>query len=176
MKKTLISSLVLASTLFANNYAGLQLTNDTLSLYVQTKLTQNNIYARAGYLYNDNKNKNNFYFVGIKGEGNLIGIDVPNLKVSLLLDFVGTKNNSALPIGIGLFGYIPNFNLPVFVKTEAAYAPQVLSFKDANRFSRVDVSLGIQPIENSELFIGYRNISFNHNYDSSFYGGIGYHF
>jgi hypothetical protein len=64
----------------------------------------------------------------------------------------------------------------VFVRGEYEFAPKVLSFDDANRFSKIDAQIGIQPIENGELFVGYRNISFNHNYDSGIYGGIGYHF
>ena len=175
MKKT-ISIIALGVLAFAGNYAGLQITNDTLTVTGQAKITQNNIYARGMFLYNDDDNKENFFLVGVKGEGNLIGADIQNVKFSLLVDFVHTEDNSALPVGIGAFGYIPDLKYPVFVRGEYEYAPKILSFDDADRFSRFDVQTGIQPIENGEIFIGYRHISFNHNYDAGFYAGMGYHF
>ena len=174
--KKLLSIITYISLSFAGNYANVQISNETLGVYAQAKITQNNIYARGFFLYNDNENKNNFYSIGLKGEGNLIGIDVPNIKFSIILDLVHTKNNTALPVGLGAFGYIPNIEYPVFLRGEIEYAPKILSFDDADRFSRGDVQVGIQPIENGEVFIGYRNISFNHNYNSVVYGGLGYHF
>jgi len=177
MKKILISVLMLGSVgLWAdNNEIGLKITNDTLAAYTQVKVTPNNIFARGEFLYNDNANKHNFYLAGIKAEGNLIEDD-SNLRFSVFIDFVGTKNNSALPIGIGVLKYINNFQIPVFVQAEGEYAPKVLSFDDNDRFSRVDASIGIKPIENAKIFVGYRNISFNHNYDSSVYGGVAFSF
>jgi len=175
MKKFLLSAAFVALA-FGENIANIQITNDTLAFYAQGSVTNNNIYLRGMFLYDDEENKNNFYSVGLKGEGNLIGADYTNLKFSLIVDFVHTKKNSALPLGIGVFGYIPNLQYPVFVRGEYEFAPKVLSFDDANRFSKIDAQIGIQPIENGELFVGYRNISFNHNYDSGIYGGIGYHF
>ncbi len=174
--KKILSVAALAIMAFAENYAGLQITNDTLAVSAQAQITENNIYARGMFLYNDEDNKYNFYSVGVKGEGNLIGVNMENIKFSLLLDLVHTKDNTAVPVGIGAFGYIPNLDYPVFVRGEFEYAPKILSFDDADRFSKVDIQTGIQPIENGEIFVGYRNISFNHNYDSGFYGGIGYHF
>ena len=174
--KKLISIAALAAMAFAGNYAGIQITNDTLAVNAQAKITENNIYARGMFLYNDEDGKYNFYSVGVKGEGNLIGANVENIKFSLLIDFVHTKDNSAIPLGVGVFGYVPNLEYPVFVRGEYEYAPKILSFDDADRFSKFDIQTGIQPIENGEIFIGYRHISFNHNYDAGLYGGIGYHF
>ena len=177
MKKVLISALIFGSVgLWAdNNEVGLKITNDTLAAYTQVKVTPNNIFARGEFLYNDNANKHNFYLAGMKAEGNLIEDD-SNLKFSVLVDFVHTKDNSALPIGIGFYKFIDTLKIPAFIQAEGEYAPKVLSFNDANRFSRVDASIGIKPIENAKIFVGYRNISFNHNYDSSVYGGVAFSF
>jgi len=176
MKKVLISALMLGSVgLWAdNNEVGLKITNDTLAAYAQVKVTPNNIFVRGKYLYNDTENRNNFYLVGMKAEGNIE--DYENLKFSVLVDFVHTKDNSALPIGIGCNKSFDKFKIPAFVQVVAEYAPKVLSFDDADRFSSVDISFGIKPIENAKIFIGYRNISFNHNYDSSGYGGVAFSF
>jgi len=175
MKKIIFTALAGISFLFANNI-NLQITNSTLAIGGEATITQNNIKARGQFIYNDNSNKHNFFLVGVKAEGNLIGLEYQNVKFSVILDGVHTKDNSAIPIGIGVFSYIPNINLPVYIKTEAEFAPKILSFDDANRFGRVDAQLGYYPITNAQIFIGYRNISFNHNYNSNIYAGVGYNF
>ena len=177
MKKALFILIAAGVGLFAQNTnVNLQITNSTIGVYAESGITQNNIKARGFYMYNDNSNKNNFYLAGIKAEGKLIGMNVENMKFSVIADFVHTKNNSAIPLGFGVFSYIPNISLPLFVRVEAEYAPKVLSFDDANRFSRVDAEVGYSPIVNAEIFVGYRDISFNHNYNSVCYGGLGYNF
>ena len=177
MKKALFILIAAGVGLFAQNTnVNLQITNSTIGVYAESGITQNNIKARGFYLYNDNSNKNNFYLAGIKAEGKLIGMNVENMKFSVIADFVHTKNNSAIPLGFGVFSYIPNISLPIFVEMEAEYAPKILSFDDANRFSRVDAKIGYVPIVNAKIFAGYRDISFNHNYNSVVYAGLGYSF
>jgi len=173
MKKILLG--IIATFLFSNN-VNIQITNSTLALGAEAVITQNNIKAKGQLIYNDNKNIHNFFLVGIKAEGNLIGFENEHLKFSIIVDAVHTKDNSAIPIGIGFFSYLPNINLPVYIQAEAEYAPKVLSFSDADRFSRIDAQFGYYPITNAQIFIGYRNLSFNHNYNSAIYGGIGYNF
>ena len=173
MKKSLI--FLTAAFLFANpTKINLKITNSTLSGYIESGVNQENVKLRGLFLYNDREDKQNFYLAGIKAEGNLIGVD--GVKFSLITDYVHTKRNSAIALGAGVFSFIPHFNIPLFMRIEGEYAPEVLSFDKADRFSRVDVSFGYIPIENGELFVGYRNISFNKNYNSSFYAGLGYSF
>jgi hypothetical protein len=173
--KKLIALAALSGFLFAQNNVNVQISNDTIGIEAQGEI-QNNVYARGFFLYNDEDNKHNFYSLGLKAEGNLIGVNIENVKFSIITDFVHTKDNSAIPLGVGIFSYIPNFDYPIFVKGEYEFAPKILSFDDADRFSRFDAKVGIQPIENAQVFVGYRNISFNHNYKSGLYVGIGYDF
>ena len=177
MKKLALSTLMVGSFLFAQNTGfNIQISNSTLGVYAESGVTQNKIKIRGFYLYNDNENINNFYSAGVKAEGHLIGANLDDVKFSILSDFVHTKDNSAIALGAGIFTYIPNISLPVFIRIEGEYAPKILSFNDAERFSRVDTQIGYTPIVNAEIFAGYRNISFNHNYNSVFYGGLGYSF
>jgi len=171
--KNFIFVLLLGVSLYSSKL-NLKLTNSTLSLLGETGI--NNIKVRGEFIYNDNQNKHNFFAFGLKAEGNLIGIESDNIRFSLFVDGVHTKNNSALPLGVGFFSYITKVEVPLFIKLEYEYAPKVLSFNDADRFSRFDFSLGYYPIINAQLFVGYRSISFNSNYNSSFYGGIGFNF
>ena len=174
--KKLIFSIVTGVLLFAQNSVNVQITNSTIGLYGETPVSQENIKLRGFFLYNDNSNKHNFYLGGVKAEGNLVGVNADNMKFSVISDFVHTKNNSAIALGVGFFSFLPDISLPLFVRAEGEYSPKVLSFDDADRFSRIDVQLGYSPIVNAEIFAGYRNISFNHNYNSVFYGGLGYNF
>ena len=173
MKKLILSALI-AGSLFAENFINLQLTNETIMLEGQYQVSYTQpFYVRGGYLINSDKD--NFYYAGIKSEGQVIGVDVP-VKFSLFLDGVKTKDNSALPIGVGVSSYLQQVSIPIFIRGEFEFAPKVLSFQEANRFSKGKVEVGVRFIENGEAFIGYRNINFNKNYDSSVYGGIGFAF
>jgi len=175
MRRTLY--LVLFTFLFAKpSSLSIQLTNSILSVYAESGINQEHIKIRGMYLYNDNSNKNNFYLAGIKAEGQLVGLEDSNIKFSLITDFVHTKDNSAVSLGGGFFSFLPNVDLPFFIQAEAAYAPKVLSFNKAYRFSREDVGIGYFVIENGKILIGYRNITFNHNYNSGFYFSLGYNF
>jgi hypothetical protein len=174
--KKLLSIVALGASLFAsNNFINLKLTNNTLGIDAQVNVVQNQpIYARAGFLYYDGKS--NFAYGGVKSEGPLVGVDLP-FNFSLIVDFVHTSGNSAIPIGIGISSYLAaGFKMPVFFRAEAEYAPKVLSFDNADRFSKVKVETGVQFIENGEVFVGYRHLSFNKAYNSNFYGGVGFNF
>jgi hypothetical protein len=172
--RKLLFSIITAGSLFAGNFINLQITNDTLMTEGQFNIAyEQPFYARGGFLLNSDKS--NFYYVGIKSEGQAVGVDLP-LKFSLILDFAHTKNNSAIPIGIGASGYLQQVSIPVFVRGEFEYAPKVLSFDDANKFVKFKIEMGTQFIENGEVFVGYRNISFENNYNSNVYGGIGFSF
>ena len=89
---------------------------------------------------------------------------------------VYTKNNNAIPIGIGASSYLPFFQVPTFIRGEIEYAPSILSFNKANRFLKGNAEIGVQFIENAEAFVGYRNISFNHLYNNAVYAGVGFDF
>jgi len=173
MKKLLLSFLIVGS-LFAENFVNLQISNETLMLEGQYKVSfQEPFYVRGGYLINSEKS--NFAYVGIKSEGQMIGADLP-AKFSLFLDYVKTKNNSAIPVGIGINSYLNEFSIPLFIRGEMAYAPKILSFEEANKFVKLKIETGARFIENGEVFIGYRNISFDKNYNSTFYAGVGFSF
>ncbi|AZV45815.1 hypothetical protein C3L23_00545 [Nautilia sp. PV-1] len=173
MKKLVLSALAAAS-LFAGNFINLQVSSDNVMVEGQAKVTyQQPFYVRGGYLIHSDKS--NFFYAGVKSEGQAIGLDLP-VKFSLFMDFVHTDHNSALPIGLGASGYIQQFSLPVFVRGEFEYAPNILSFDEADKFMKFKVETGTQFIENGEVFAGYRDIKFNHTYDSSLYVGVGFTF
>jgi len=173
MKKIL---LILTSLILYAHNLSIELTNSTFLVGGEFKIPNQNVKLRGDFIYNDNKNKHNFFSVGIKAEGLLIGTDSQNIIFDMLIDVVHIKDNTAIPLGAGIFGYVPNISLPFYFKIEEEYAPKVLSFKDAYRFNRFDIQIGYYPIYNGKIFIGYRSISFNTNYNNSMYAGIGIDF
>ncbi|NPA11140.1 MAG: hypothetical protein GXO62_02745 [Epsilonproteobacteria bacterium] len=176
MKKYILG-LMSAAMLYAGNFVNFEITNSTLGANLQVGLNQySGVYARGGYLYNDNDNRDDFYYAGIKAEGQLVGVSCANVTFSLITDYVHTTDNSAVAIGFGAFSFIRGFAMPLFARAEYEYAPKILSFDDADRFSRVRAEVGLRPIENGEFYVGYRNISFNKNYNSAVYFGLGYNF
>jgi len=174
--KKLFLPLLFASTLFSSDL-NLEITNTTLAANLNLLLPQKETFAlRATYLYNDDKNKNDYYSVGFGAIGEN-ALDNYNSKLTIFIDYTHTKNNSALPIGIGLFNNnFGNFQYPLFAKAEIAYAPQVLSFDEANKFLKAKVEFGLKPIQNAKTFIGWKTISFDNNYLSVVYAGIGFVF
>lgn len=173
MKKILLSFLM-AGSLFAENFVNLQISNETLMVEGQYKISfQEPFYIRGGYLINSKDS--NFVYVGIKSEGQIIGANLP-ATFSLFLDYVNTKNNSAIPVGIGVNSYLKGFSIPLFIRGEVEYAPKILSFEEANKFVKLKIETGATFIENGEVFVGYRDISFDKNYNSVFYAGVGFNF
>ena len=173
MKKTLLSFLIVGS-LFAEDFINLQISDKTLMFEGQYKIiSQKSFYFRGGYLVNY-KNAN-FAYVGIKAESKIIETIFPT-KFSIFLDFVSTKNNSAIPIGIGMDSYIGGISVPFFVRGEVEYAPKFLSFKKANKFIKCKVETVARFVKDIETFLGYRIISFDKNYNSALYLGVGFYF
>ncbi len=88
---------------------------------------------------------------------------------------------SSIPLVL-MVGYrLPNF--PVDIHASVAFAPQVLSFKDAKAFSEYRIGLDIYIIENAALSLGYRNIKLKYQdstkynkYNGAAYGGFHYRF
>jgi len=175
MKKILLPAL-LAISLFASD-ATLELTNNTLMINGSVSIPQNQNFAlRGGYLYNDNTNKDDFYYVGVEAVG-YNAIDNYNSKLSVFIEMDHTKNNTAVPIGIRVSNsHFGDFQYPLFASASIAYAPAILSFDDADRFTKTNIQIGLQPIDNAKVFVGYRNISFDSNYQSAFYFGVGFIF
>lgn len=148
----------------------LNITNDTLETNLKFDIPQN-FSIRGNFLYNDKKS--NYYSAGFQANG----IIDYNTNLKIFIDYVSTKNNSAIPIGIGVFNdSFGNCQYPLFANAEVEYAPTVLSFRKAKRFLSSKVEFGITPIMNAKLFVGYRIISFNKNYGSSIYTGVGFKF
>ncbi len=79
-------------------------------------------------------------------------------------------------------GYkLPNY--PVDIHASVAFAPQVLSFKNAKAYSEYRIGMEIYLIENAAVSLGYRSLKLKYQdtndykkYNGSVYGGFYYRF
>ena len=172
MKKMLLPLLV--SSLFASDI-NLEISNHTLGVNVAYNLPTNESFQIKGdYLYDDESNKDNYFSIGFGAIGEN-ALDDYNSKLSIFMSLEHTTDNTALPIGVGIFNdNFGNIDKPLFAKFEIAFAPSVLSFQDADKFFKTKIEFGVKPIENGKLFIGYKDISFTKNYLSTIYAGVGF--
>ncbi|MRJ06460.1 MAG: hypothetical protein C6I01_02925 [Epsilonproteobacteria bacterium] len=146
------------------------LSSGTASLYGEFQIGLKPIFARIHGLYV--KDGDNWGGVGFMTQGPFIGY--PNLNVSLFVDGVHSQNRNALPIGVGFNYWIPYAFLPLSIRGEFEYANNLLTFGDADRFSRGVIEIGVQIIENGELFLGYRNLRWDSPFKSNWYLGVGF--
>jgi len=175
MKKLILPFLV-AGSLFAND-ANLEITNHTLAISSTISVTPNEDFAiRGTYLYDDEVDKNNYYSIGFQAQGEN-ALDNYNSRLNIFIDLVHTKDNTALPIGIGVYNNnFGNLTYPLFAKFELSYAPAVLSFDKADKCLTTKLEIGLIPINNAKLFVGYKKIDFDEEYQSVGYLGIGFIF
>ena len=180
MKKYLISSLFLASSLFAtNNDVHININNDTLE--VGTEVFLNNLY--------DVDNSSNYY------------LDISYLKTegyeddpTLTLNTMGVKvmnpfeNEYNIQFGLGIKSVYSNqfdkkfFSLPlalymkylvsdqIYINADASYAPRVLSYYSADNFTDFRVEANYKLVENGYIFVGARSITAKY----TMYGNIDY--
>ncbi len=179
-KHIFLSTLFAGSLALADNSIGLDINNDDLELLGSVDLNRFTGYSdgtsyllEASYLHADD----NLLGVGLIGQNTLQGI--PNLTLGLGAKTVFTDNYMALPfIAKGIYLLPLNDTIPpTSVTGSFAYAPSVLSFRDAKSYKEFRVEADMEVINNIHIFTGYRNIdtdydTYNRNFNDSFYGGL----
>jgi len=88
----------------------------------------------------------------------------------------------SIPIGIDVSYELPLKNfIPVEIGGEIYYAPQSLSFLDAESFVETRLGLRLEVIERASIFVGYRNLNTNYKlvrvtYNRAAYFGFNFEF
>ena len=181
IKKLFAGVLLFTLSLVAQNSLSLNINDEDVEL--QTSLNFNDIigYAdgttytlNAAYLHTDG---DDLFGIGLAGENQLQGIY--GLTVGLGLKTVLAEDFIAIPLlakgvyTLPLSDAIPTTTLEM----NYAYAPNVLSFSDAEGYSEFRTQLSMEIVPNIHIFTGYRNIdtdykNFDHNFNDSMYGGL----
>ncbi len=181
IKKLLLATLLLTSTIQAENSIGIDINSDDVEVMASINLNTLADYANGttyildiNYLHTDGDNMTR---VGFSGQNTLQGVEgltlAFGLKGVLASDFLAfplmAKGVYILPLN----NRIPTTSLSLAV----AYAPSVLSFRDADSYSDFRLEADMEVISNIHIFTGYRNIKTNYEtgdatFNNSFYGGL----
>lgn len=184
-KKILLGSFLVSTLLGAQNAVSLNINDEDVE--VQTSLDLNNFMSYtsgtlytfdANYLHSDG---DNLLGIGFSGENQLQGIY--GLRVGLGIKAVFADEFAAVPFlakaayALPLTNAIPTTTLEI----SFAYAPEVLSFNEAENYTEFRTQLGMEVIPNIHLFTGYRNIdtdykAADHTFNESFYLGLKFGF
>ncbi|HEO97796.1 MAG TPA: hypothetical protein ENO02_00690 [Epsilonproteobacteria bacterium] len=185
MKKIILGSFLLSTLLSAQNAVSLNINDEDVE--VQTSLDLNNFMSYtsgtlytfdANYLHSDG---DNLLGIGFSGENQLQGTN--GLRVSLGLKAVFADEFAAIPLLARASYTLPLADTvpPITVEMNVAYAPKILSFNEAERYTEFRTQLGMELVPNIHLFTGYRYIdtdykAFDHTFNESFYLGLKFGF
>ncbi len=106
------------------------------------------------------------------------------MKIGMGAKFNYTQDFSSLPLGLEFAYTIPAKNLiPMTLNGSLYYAPQALSFSDAQEFLEYRVSYDMEIIKNAAVTVGFRKINTTYvpekveksgmvNYNTSWFAGF----
>ncbi len=187
MKKVFLSSLITSSLLLGSSSFEININNETLEVSSEVYLNDT---------YNVN-NSSNYYFIA----SYLNTEDEESDKTSSSLVTAGFKvlnpysNDNGLSLGLGVKSVYSNneeeqfFAVPlslysklelnelIYFDLGIAYAPKVLSFSDAQKYTDIKFKTNYKVLEDGYLFLGYRNIETEYEnyiikYDTSLFVGF----
>jgi len=186
-KRILLTTLLLTGLLQAETGIGLDINNEDVELIGEVNFNSLADYSSGTtfiisgtYLYagaNDNDNGESLLTLGFSGQNNLPGVE--GLSVALGAKTVFADNYMAVPLFVRANYALPLINTIPTTSFFAgyAYAPPVLSFSDAEKYSEFRIGADMEVIANTHIFVGYRNIDTDYtyrdyNFNDSFYGGL----
>jgi len=166
MLKKIIIIAVLAISAFANHSVELNLNEKDLEVAGKMDLGQfdfavepNTTFFGAKFLKADkgHSSNTNVYLDPYYELNFLMMREINNsgIKVGMGVKLNYTNKFSTLPLGLEMGYQIPSSKvIPIYLNGEFYYAPQVLSFHDANGFLEYRVSVDIELIENGSYHFG----------------------
>ena len=169
MLKKLLLSLALAGALFAQHDASVNLNSDDIELQANIDLGELNqsdypdtYFLTLGFLDVDNKESTDpLVYAGFKLRQDITGIEGMRFGIGAKGTYtkVGGERHVAIPIGLEVAYTLPlEIAMPIIVSGYFDYAPSVLSFKDADKYIEKRLEIGIQLIEQANVFVGWREI------------------
>jgi hypothetical protein len=182
INKLLLSTVLLTTSLCAQNSIGLDINSDDVEILGSINLNRFVNYADStAYIldinYLNTEKNDGLITVGVSGQNQLQGVAGLTLGFGLRGEIA--DDFLAFPL-MAKANYRLPFNdtfPPTSLNTTFAYAPSVLSFNDAQSYSELRVEADMEVISNIHLFTGYRNIHTEYDqsdliFNNGFYGGM----
>lgn len=187
IKKLILTSLLLGSSLYAKNSIGININNDDVELQSSIDLNSLADYSNGTtYLLDVNYlhigvPSSNLLTIGFSGQNSLQGVE--GLKLAFGAKLVFANEYAALPLMAKATYTLPiSSDIPkTDIVASFAFAPSVLSFRDGDNYSEFRIETDVEVIPNVHVFMGYRNIdtdykignfSLDREFNESFYGGL----
>jgi hypothetical protein len=173
MLKPLLVALLLTTSAMALHEAEININEKDLEVQLLLDIAQFNetmtpdaTFIGATYI-NSNQSHNDY-----GKDAELYEIDfllrnyVPSISgllfgIGMKLDYTNSYPGQqflALPLGVEAAYLLPDSPLPLYLSGALYYAPEVLSFQDAQNFFEYVISLDMEIISNGFITAGYRNI------------------
>ena len=181
LKNLLLATFFLSTTLHAENSIGIDINSDDVEVLASINLNSLADYANGttyildvNYLHTDGDNMTR---IGFSGQNTLQGVE--GLTLAFGLKGVLASDFMAFPlVAKGVYTLPLNDSIPTTsLALSVAYAPSVLSFRDAQSYSDFRLEADMEVISNVHIFTGYRNIQTEYDsedktFNDSFYGGL----
>jgi YfaZ precursor len=154
---------VLAIAAFAvqANNLDINLGSDAASVNYSTSITNTGLVGDLGYLHHTDRVDIGSAGLMVVGDSNPAGspfIFAVGGKVFFISPKQNLGNGTVLGLG-GRFNYTwPSYNR-FKIGGELYYAPNIVSFNNADRYLQYSVNAGYEILHNAELYVGYRHIS-----------------
>lgn len=179
--KLFLTSCLAFSFLHAQSEIGLDINSNDLEILGTLHINSSSQYSDETIYFIDTSylrtDGDNILSLGIRGENTFQGLE--GLALSFGAKTILANDFMALPLFAKAIFTLPLAeNIPqTSLITSFAYAPNVLSFRDAESYSEFRVEADIEIISNIHLFTGYRNIdtkyaTYDKTFNNSFYGGM----
>ena len=181
IKKILLATLLTCNAWSGENSIGIDINSEDVELLASININNLTYYTDGtsyifdvSYLHTEG---NNLITLGISGQNTFQGLEGLSLAFGLKGAF--TDDFLAFPLYAKVIYRLPLHDRipPTSLSTGFAYAPSVLSFRDAESYTEFRLEADMEVISNIHIFTGYRRINTNYeNLDktlnNSFYGGL----
>jgi hypothetical protein len=155
---TLVFFIISSAQLTANEL-DLRINDD--SIHTNFTTANDSTMFGLGYFYKNDRSSTNIINTDLHAKGQTA---IANLPMTVGIGFQGNflKKNDFKGSAVGLGGSL-RINIPdvigLSVETELHYAPEVLSFGDANEFKRFSLQTNYRIIQNADISVGYQYIN-----------------
>ena len=186
MKRILLSSVIASTLLFASNSAQININNDTVEvggeIYLNDHYSVNNssnYYFMMNYLSTegyDGHSSQSLISSGFKVLNPYTDDNGVSLGIGIKMAYSNNNDNLFFATPLVVFGKY-ELDERIYFDAEFAYAPRVLSFEDAQKYSDLKFKANYKVLEDGYAFIGYRNIKSEYEngmeitYDESIFVG-----
>jgi hypothetical protein len=190
LKKIFFSIVALSAMAMAESTYGINVNNNDVELeaivdsktYTNLQTGSTSYVADANYIY-DKDNENSLIGIGAGATNKIEGLEGVNLTVGakVMVSSLHNEDFVAVPF-MGKIDYkMPPllYNIPpVSLEGKVLYAPNVLSFGDAESYTEMRAVANMEVINNVKGYVGYRNIETSYKnagdvlFDNSFFAGV----